>query len=131
MWLNGLVNFAFRRLGKEPVQFAVEKKVGGKILLMYYIGWNLYGLAFYLFLISVSDFPADHILQAAGVFCAAYLVGYWSILTPGGLGVREAILVLLLGPYFGPGVAAAIAAFARLWSIIGEVIASVVALRIK
>lgn len=130
-WLRSILNFFLARLGKPSLEFDVEKKVGGKILIMYYIGWNLYGLAFYLFLISVSDFPTGNLVQAIGVFCAAYLVGYWSIIAPGGFGVREAVMVVFLSPYFGPGVAAAIAAFARIWSIVGEVIASVIALKVK
>ena len=130
-WLSGIINYVLTRLGKGCVDFRVQKKCGGKILLTYFIGWNLLGLSFYLFLVSVSDFPTGHFLQAIGIFCAAYLIGYWSILTPGGFGVREAVLILLLDPYFSPGVAAAIAAFARLWSIVGEVIASLAALKVK
>jgi uncharacterized membrane protein YbhN (UPF0104 family) len=130
-WLKGLVNYLLARLERETIDFQVEKKSGGKILFAYFVGWNLYGLAFYLFLVSVSDFPAGHFLQAAGVFCAAYLIGYWSVLTPGGIGVREAVLALLLVPYFSPGVAAAVAAFARLWSIAGELVASGIALKVR
>lgn len=130
-WLRGIINYVLTRFGRESIQFEIQKKIGVRILFAYFVAWNLYGLAFYLFLISVSDFPAGHVLQAVGTFCAAYLIGYWSILTPGGIGVREAVLVILLAPYFSPGVAAAIAAFARLWSIVGELIASAIALRIK
>jgi uncharacterized membrane protein YbhN (UPF0104 family) len=130
-WLRQLINYVLTRFGKDTIDFEIQKKSGGKILFAYFAGWNLYGLAFYLFLISVSDFPAGHFLQAIGIFCAAYLIGYWSILTPGGIGIREAVLVVLLAPYFSPGVAAAVAAFARLWSIVGELIASGIALRIR
>lgn len=130
-WLRGLINYLLARFGKDTISFQIRKKSGGKILFTYFIGWNLYGLAFYLFLISVSDFPAGHYFEAVGIFCTAYLIGYWSILTPGGIGVREAVLVLLLAPYFSPGVAAAVVAFARLWSIVGELIASGIALRVK
>ncbi len=130
-WLSRLMNFALKKIGKAGVEFRIKKKSGGLILLMYYIGWNLYGLAFYLFLISVSGFPTGHVLQASGIFCAAYLIGYWSIFAPGGIGVREAVLVILLTPYLGPGMSAAVAAAARLWSIIGELIASAIAWRVK
>ncbi len=130
-WLSRLMNFVLKKLGKDSVEFRVEKKSGGLILLMYYIGWNLYGLAFYLFLISVSGFPTGHFLQASGIFCVAYLIGYWSIFAPGGIGVREVVLVVLLSPYLGPGMSAAVAAAARLWSIVGELIASAIAWRVK
>lgn len=130
-WVSSLVNLLLTRLGRETIRIEPGKKGGSRILFIYLVGWVTYGLAFYLFLISVSDFPADRIIEAAGAFCAAYLIGYWSILTPGGIGVREAIMVLLLAPFFPPGVAAAVAAFARLWSIVGELIASTIALKIR
>lgn len=130
-WLRKVINAMVTRLGAAPVEFHIPSRVAVEILAMYCVGWILYGTAFYLFLLSVSEFPGGNIVQAIGIFCAAYLVGYWSILAPGGIGVRETALVLFLGPIFGGGVAAAIAAFARIWSIVGEVIASVLALRIR
>lgn len=130
-WVSAAVNRILARLGRESIRIESGKKGGSRILFIYLVGWITYGLAFYLFLISVSSFPPDRFIEAAGAFCAAYLIGYWSILTPGGIGVREAVMVLLLEPFFPPGVAAAVAAFARLWSIVGELIASGVALKIK
>ncbi|MBU1470876.1 MAG: flippase-like domain-containing protein [candidate division Zixibacteria bacterium] len=130
-WLRNIINAIVTRFGSDAIKFHVRGRIGAKILAMYCVGWILYGTAFYLFLISVSDFPPGNYLQAVGIFAAAYLIGYWSILTPGGIGVREAVLVLFLSPIFGSGVAAAIAAFARVWSIVGELIASVIALRIR
>jgi len=130
-WLRKVINAMVTRVGSSPVEFHISGRVAVEILAMYCVGWILYGTAFYLFLLSVSEFPGESLVQAIGIFCAAYLVGYWSILAPGGIGVRETALVLFLGPIFGGGVAAAIAAFARIWSIVGEVIASIIALRIR
>jgi uncharacterized membrane protein YbhN (UPF0104 family) len=130
-WLRKVINAMVTRLGSSPVEFHISRRAAVEILAMYCVGWILYGTAFYFFLLSVSEFPGESILQAIGIFCAAYLIGYWSILAPGGIGVRETALVLFLGPIFGGGVAAAIAAFARIWSIVGEVIASIIAVRIR
>jgi uncharacterized membrane protein YbhN (UPF0104 family) len=130
-WLQVALSFVAARLGGKPIEFRLQKSIGVRILLVYFVAWTLYGLAFYLFLISVSDFPVGHVLQATALFCAAYVIGYWSVFAPGGIGVREAVLVLLLGPYLGTGVAAAVAALARIWSVVGEVIASLIAVKIK
>lgn len=59
------------------------------------LGWLLYGFAFQLFALGVlgsaaSGSSADYI----AVYTASYLVGYLTLIAPGGIGVREAMLVL-------------------------------------
>ncbi|MBK7199000.1 DUF2079 domain-containing protein [Candidatus Amarolinea dominans] len=49
------------------------------------------------------------------------MIGYLSLLTPSGLGVREGVLVLLLQGLFSAPLPAIIAIVARLWMIIGEI----------
>jgi hypothetical protein len=62
------------------------------------IAWLLYGLAFQLFAMGVLA-TAAHGSSAdyVAVYTASYLVGYLTLIAPGGLGVREAMLVLALG----------------------------------
>ncbi|MDZ4300503.1 MAG: lysylphosphatidylglycerol synthase domain-containing protein [Pseudomonas sp.] len=57
------------------------------------------------------------------MFSAAWIVGYVMPGAPGGLGVREAMIVLLLTPLVGPGAAIGLSVTTRLASIIGDGIA--------
>ena len=62
------------------------------------IAWVLYGLAFQMFAVgvlgtAVRGNSADYI----AAYTASYLVGYLTLIAPGGLGVREAMLVIALG----------------------------------
>jgi uncharacterized membrane protein YbhN (UPF0104 family) len=57
------------------------------------------------------------------LFSAAWIVGYVMPGAPGGLGVREAMIVLLLTPIVGPGVAIGLSVTTRLASVIGDGIA--------
>jgi len=57
---------------------------------------------------------------ATGAFTASYLAGYLFLFAPGGIGVRESMLVLLLQPTIGLGQAIALAAASRLALTINE-----------
>jgi uncharacterized membrane protein YbhN (UPF0104 family) len=66
-----------------------------------------------------------------GLFIIAYQIGYLALFAPGGVGPREIMLQVLMAPFFGPTVAAAIAIAARVWVIIAEGISALLALKIK
>lgn len=129
--LNQLLNRLLRFIGENQVTFRLQRREAVTMLAIYTFGWLTFGFAFYLFVISVSAGQHLNVMRIIGIYCAAYLIGFWSLLTPGGIGVREAVLTVLLSPIFGGGVAAAISAAARLWSIAGEILASLIALRIR
>lgn len=66
-------------------------------------------------------------LAAYGVI---YFLGFVLPGAPGGLGVREALIILMLGPALGEGVAAAAAMAFRLATVCGEVLVFLVTLRL-
>jgi hypothetical protein len=53
-------------------------------------------------------------------FCLAWVLGYLTPGAPGGIGIREGVFLLLLGPELGGGVAVAVAVLFRLSSVTGE-----------
>jgi hypothetical protein len=96
-----------------------------------FIMWTLNGIAFWLFVRSMTDIPLSALPAFIGINAAAYFIGYASFITPSGLGFREASLAFFLGAFFPPSVAIAIAFLARLWSIAGEFLGVAIALAIK
>lgn len=60
------------------------------------------------------------LLQLTCLFTAAWLAGYLIPGAPGGLGVREAMMVLLLSPVLGAGVAAGLGVTMRLATVLGD-----------
>lgn len=82
--------------------------------------WTVNGIAFWLFVRSMTDVGVQDIPAFIGMNAAAYFIGYASFITPSGLGFREASLAFFLGAFFPAPVAVAIAFLARLWSIGGE-----------
>lgn len=84
--------------------------------------WVTNGLAFYLFVASVTPVPLVQLSTFIAMNAAAYWIGYVSFITPSGLGFREAALALMLAVFFPTPVAIALSLVTRLWSTAGEVL---------
>ena len=81
--------------------------------------WILYGLSGVALVCCLSPLSFSESVYVASAFILSWLVGFLSVITPGGLGVREAILVLSLQNMIGSANAVVLALLARLsWSAI-------------
>jgi uncharacterized membrane protein YbhN (UPF0104 family) len=89
------------------------------------VAWVAYGLA--LLALARGSLPGVALPfgEATGIFAAAYLAGLVAVITPGGLGVREGALVLLLTPLTGSRVALALAIASRVLFTVAELVAAV------
>jgi uncharacterized membrane protein YbhN (UPF0104 family) len=123
-------NAALRKLKRPQAVFALDKKVALTIFLSYSVSWIMYGTAFWLFTRAVTDGAGCSLVAAVGAYIAAYQIGYLAMFAPGGFGPRELLLGVMLAPFLGP-IAPAIAIGARLWSIIIESLAALLALAVK
>jgi uncharacterized membrane protein YbhN (UPF0104 family) len=88
------------------------------------VAWVAYGLA--LIALARGSLPGMTLPfgEATGIFAAAYLAGLVAVITPGGLGVREGALVLLLTPLTGSRVALALAIASRVLFTVAELLAA-------
>ena len=128
--LEGALNRMFALAKRPPIHLRLNKSLAAAIYGGYFLAWSLYGFSFWLFVKGITV-QATPLLPMAGIFIIAYQIGYLFLFAPGGVGPREAVMTMMLAPFFGPGVPAAIAIAARLWLIAAEAISAVVALRIK
>jgi hypothetical protein len=126
-----MINFATRLIRQPEVDFVMEKKVGLQVLLFYFVTWNLYGICFYLFLLSILPGYSFDLIEIIGAWTLAYLVGYWTIILPAGIGAREAALIVLLAPIVGSDKAGVAVIGSRVWSMVGELICTFLAWRVK
>ncbi len=84
------------------------------------VAWLGYGTALYLLVRGTLPAVSLGWGEATGAFAASYIAGYLAVIAPGGLGVRESVLVLLLEPRVGLANALAIAFASRLTLTINE-----------
>jgi len=81
-----------------------------------------FGLGSYFVAISVTPLMLSHIIVFSGLFVFSLLVGYLSIITPMGLGVREGIVIWFLLPIMRLNLAAAVSIITRIFLILSELI---------
>jgi len=88
------------------------------------VAWVAYGMA--LIALARGSLPGVVLPfgEATGIFAAGYLAGLVAVITPGGLGVREGALVLLLTPLTGPRVALALAVASRVLFTVADLLAA-------
>jgi len=123
-----VVNVVLTLFKQTPISFnfpwrTMIEIVGGSFILN-----SLYfsGLAFIIF--SIVELPVSVLPILVGIFCLANVVGFLALFAPAGIGVREGILLLVLGPLVGAGMASVIAILARLIQTIADVFSTVIGL---
>lgn len=90
--------------------------------------WIGYGLAFALFWRALYTLDWSDVPRLTGAFAAAYAIGFLSLLTPSGLGVREGALVFFLSSAYPAGIVTLIALLSRVWLIGGELLCTALVL---
>jgi len=95
------------------------------------VSWIFYGIAFALFAHGVSQRATGNASSYIAVYTGSYLAGYLALFVPGGVGVREAALVIAM-PRFNlasAADAAVIAVVSRLWLTVLEIVPGLLLLR--
>jgi glycosyltransferase 2 family protein len=119
VFLNALLAAIPRLLKKDVIRWNARWRDGLVLVALSIVNWMLYGAAFHLFVAAVADVPWTLLPQMAGVNALSFFLGYASPL-PGGAGLRELSMTMLLRPYLSDGIAAVLAIATRLWTVAAE-----------
>ena len=120
--LERSLNFLLKKLGRAPITIKYKTPTAIRITFLYLCSWLIFGGAFRLFISAVTGGTVINLLYLAGAYAVAYILGYVAFFAPGGIGVREGILTVLLTGYVPPGVAAVIAISVRLMITFVEIV---------
>ena len=120
--LRLLVRLLSRRKGMDP-ESAVTIRLRDALALYaaYIVAWGIFGLSFHFFTLAFAPFPLARAHLTVSVYVVSYILGFLSMLTPGGMGVREGILTYLLGFYFPMAVSIVIAVASRVFMVAVDV----------
>ena len=89
--------------------------------------WICQGFAFFLFVQSFASVQWTDAGVLTACFAFAWIIGFLSFLTPGGLGIREGLLGLLLANYMPAPQATLVALLCRVWMLSAEIVLAGVA----
>lgn len=117
-----VTNRAFRLIGKKG--FAREDMLSGRALLKYQAGYLiprlLSGVGFVFIVASMLEVTPDMYIGLAATYILAGMVGLLAIFVPGGIGVREAVIVGILVVYFPLEQVIIVSLVARLWATVSD-----------
>ena len=93
--------------------------------------WIFYGVAFALFAKGITPRAAGNAASYIAVYTGSYLAGYLALFVPGGVGVREAALVIAMPRFELASTADAtiIAITSRLWLMVLEILPGLLLMR--
>lgn len=117
-----LTNRAFKLIGKKG--FAREDMLTGSRLLRYQAGYLLprllNGVGFVFIAASMLEVTPDMWIGLGATYILAGMVGLLAIFVPGGIGVREAVIVAFVSVYFPLEQAIIVSLVARLWATVSD-----------
>lgn len=107
---------------KEVEPFSLNYRQRGMLLVLYLVPWFFFSLQFISVALAVEHISISIYLLLAGVNALAWSLGYISLITPSGTGVREGVMIGTLAflGIVGEVDAIVIAVLARVTSIAGE-----------
>lgn len=121
-----------RRVVRMPVaDLRPTLRVLPGIVVLYLPVWAVYGVAFWLAGRAFFPIPLADVLFFTAAFALAWLVGMVVVFAPGGIGVREAVLVGLLAPRVGEADAIVIAAVSRILLTSADLVGGTAALALS
>ena len=129
----GTLNWLLVKVKREPIEVSMRPPDMLRLLWPYALNWVLFGImSFALVAALYPQLPIEQAPALAGVFTAAWLVGYLAVFVPQGLIIREGIIIAFLTGALGipVPVAAASAVLSRLWSMLGVFLWGAIASRL-
>jgi glycosyltransferase 2 family protein len=126
--INAGLRLIPRALHKDVLVWRGSWGDGVLLLLLANFSWLIYGVAYHLFVASLTAVPASSFFLLVAVNALSFTIGYVAVVAPGGLGVRESAMTALLTGALPRGVAGVVSIAARLWSIVAELLLIVLSL---
>lgn len=124
--LFALLNWGLRKLGRPLLPVPLTSSQLGSLLGLAVLHWLSWGAAFATLTFALGDFNAPQMLQLSphlvALYTVAYAIGFLSLITPSGFGVREGALYLLLTPMLDASLVTVAALLMRGWTTLGELI---------
>lgn len=112
----------FKIFRRDDIVYYISLKRTAIYIIQYFFYWLLCGFGLYFIILAFTPLAFDKIWAIIIIYAAAWVIGYLSLITPSGLGVRELSLIFLLPKIVVHSLVGLLAVFSRLISIIGELL---------
>jgi uncharacterized membrane protein YbhN (UPF0104 family) len=126
-WLIQLLNWGLMRINRPPLDVRLTSGTLLMLIVVTLFNWLMWGAVFAAFAFAVAGESLGLTPEAIAPaliasFPIASIIGFLSLISPSGVGVREGAFYLMLTPQIAGGVVAVIALGIRVWAIINELL---------
>jgi glycosyltransferase 2 family protein len=104
---------ALRLARQPPLEHAVSLAATLRAAAWTMLGWALLGVHTWLLCLGAGGSGRGLFFLATGAYALAFIAGFLVFIAPGGIGAREAVLVLVLSPVLPTGAALVVALASR------------------
>ena len=125
--LNSVLGWLLRVARRPPLDQPLTGRVMAGALAWSCSSWVLYGLQIWLLATRLGAPAGRTALLAIGGFAFAWSVGFLVVFAPAGAGIRDVLLVAILGPVLGVGSATAVALVSRALMTAGDLLTAALA----
>ena len=115
-----LLAWVFKILKKQALAVPLSSMALYRLYGIHALSLLVFALGYQQVLAMVSGPAQPPVAMVAGIVLIATLLGYLAPFVPGGIGVRESLIVVLMLPYMDPADATAMAVLGRVLIIIVE-----------
>jgi uncharacterized membrane protein YbhN (UPF0104 family) len=122
--LNVLVGIGLRLLRREPLEHELSGRAVLVTVLLFVASWLAFGLQTWILARSVGGTVGTGSLALATLsgYALAATIGQLAVIAPAGVGVRESLLVFLLGSSMSSSAALAVVLLSRFAVTLGDVL---------
>jgi hypothetical protein len=128
LFLNLCLSLAEKLIKKPMIPLRYPYRKIAYPFFIFSLFWVGMGVSFWLLAGSLLGMEPSLLSPMVSAFSLSWVFGFLSFITPGGLGVREGSLTLLLQPHLPLYAAAALSLLSRIWWMGGEILGLVISI---
>jgi hypothetical protein len=123
-WVMSRLYFLKFKDSVPDICFSFRFHKMGLICIYYTVLWVLIGLSFCLFVRSItgSALNPDLFADTACIYLVSWMIGFLSLVAPGGMGVRETVMAIMFQQILPIYLVSAVSILARVWATAAELI---------
>jgi len=125
--LNRLLRLVLRVSRRPVVQQSVSYRGLARTMVWALAGWSFNGLMVYVLMRQLAGHPQGSLLVSVGAYSLSWAVGFLAVFAPAGAGVREAVMVAVLGARTTPATALTVALLCRALAVVADAAAGAAA----
>ena len=123
--LNAGIAFGLRVLRREPLEHRLSGRAVLFTVVCFCLSWTCSGVSVLVLAQTFVEPGTDVgrlVLSTVSGFALAAALSMFTVVLPAGVGVREGLLVLLLGPVISVPAAAAVVVVARFMTVVADIV---------